>query len=303
MSKKPPTATTATQTLSYAAVAARATATSQTQSTQLAQRALASTAAVATVATVVATQASSPAVHTVKADKTTLSSGSPASSSSSFVPSSSSASPSSLKSSTNAAKAAGDRGGGGGGGANKNAEKQNKQESNNNEITAVTSTATVPECKIAAKGKSVPVKQQEVGISYSLVLDDDRKQLIGIKRFAGYFCYKCNASLLVDGEEMARDAIKHHHKQCPICACENGATADIVPCAAFDWIMAPHLLPRKSPPLADDHAADERGRRRRTLAKPSNAVCDQFGNTFELEHFWKRVVDPCPIQFYDRIRQ
>lgn len=144
--------------------------------------------------------------------------------------------------------------------------------------------------------------REEIGLQYSLVLDD-RQQLIGVKRFAGFFCYKCNASLLVDGEETARNAIKHHSSRCPICACENGNSADIVPCAAFDWIMAPHLLPRKSPALADDQASDERTRRRRTMAKPANNVVDQFGNVFEVEQFWKRVVDPCPIQFYQNIRQ
>lgn len=149
--------------------------------------------------------------------------------------------------------------------------------------------------------------REETGLQYALVLDD-RQQLIGVKRFGGFFCYKCNASLLVDGEDTARSAIKHHSSRCPICAAENGTSADIVPCAAFDWIMAPHLLPRKSPPLAGDEqatsaASDERARRRRTLAKPANSVVDQFGNVFEVEQFWKRVVDPCPIQFYENIRQ
>ncbi len=174
-------------------------------------------------------------------------------------------------------------------------------------VAASSKTAEIVANKVAEKTiPIIPAKpiKEETGILYSLVIDEARHQLIGVKRFGGYFCYKCNASLLAEGEETARNAIKHLNKQCPICLGEYApSNADIVPCAAFDWIMAPHLLPRKSPPLADDHVVDEKSRRRRTLAKPSNLVVDQFGNTFELEHFWKRIVDPCPIQFYERIRQ
>jgi len=168
-------------------------------------------------------------------------------------------------------------------------------------------------------------RTEEAGLSYSLLLDD-RLQLIGIKRYAGAFCFRCNASMLIDGEESGRRAIKQQCDQCPVCGAANvGASSDIIACASFDWIMAPHLLPRKSPMATRTETsvrqekntasskssavatpvveANDRSRRRRTMAKPSNSVVDQFGNQFDVELFWKRVVDPCPIQFYDRIRQ
>lgn len=170
-------------------------------------------------------------------------------------------------------------------------------------------------------------RAEETGLLYSLLLDD-REQLIGIKRYAGAFCFRCNASLLIDGEESGRRAIKQQCDQCPVCGEENiGSSSDVIACASFDWIMAPHLLPRKSPLAtraelsADEKTGssskigktssgrvavaetDDRSRRRRKMAKPSNSVVDQFGNRLEVEQFWKRVVDPCPIQFYDRIRQ
>lgn len=127
---------------------------------------------------------------------------------------------------------------------------------------------------------------EESGLVYTLSRGN---MVVGTKRFGGYACRACNlVSLLCDGEQSARCATRRHYTSCVLC----GGSSDVtVPCATFDWNMAPNLVPR-APPAAAAAAAAAAG---------NDTIRDQYGNVYSLDVFWRRVVDPCPLQFYDRI--
>lgn len=106
--------------------------------------------------------------------------------------------------------------------------------------------------------------------------------VVGTKRFGGYACRACNlVSMLCDGEQSARCATRRHYTSCVLCG--GGGNDTTVPCATFDWNMAPNLVPRAPSTAGGD------------------TIRDQYGNVYTLDAFWRRVVDPCPLQFYDRI--
>lgn len=126
--------------------------------------------------------------------------------------------------------------------------------------------------------------QEERGVTYKLQLPEPAKPaLIGIKRYGGYYCTKCEVTLLKEGEEAARLANKQHVDACPLCGAkidDNDST--IRECQCFDWRMAPHRLhSKKLSPLT---------------------VIDTFGEKFSVDRFLQKKVDECcPIQLYDKI--
>ena len=129
---------------------------------------------------------------------------------------------------------------------------------------------------------------------------------IGIKRYGGLYCAACDVSLLTDGEEQARNAHRRHYARCPRCdarAPSAGTTAAVQSsdcsgtvvapttnderstvnhCSCFDWLVAPHRL--------------------RSANFRDLLVCDEYGNRSSMADFRRYVVDPCTLQFYDRIQ-
>lgn len=140
---------------------------------------------------------------------------------------------------------------------------------------------------------------QDRGVSYRLL--QAPHVLIGVKRYGGYYCTRCEVSLLRDGEESARLAAKVHVPNCPLCnapvpeqtqASAAAATSSnapneksvVAPCSCFDWHMAPHRL-------------QQRNMRDMT-------VVDGFDRQFSVSFFLNTIVHAaCPIQLYDNIAQ
>jgi len=125
---------------------------------------------------------------------------------------------------------------------------------------------------------------EEQGVAYRLQLPAPAKPaLIGIKRYGGLYCTKCEVSLLQEGEESARLANKQHVDVCPLCdARPDDEQSTVRECQCFDWRMAPHRLhSKKLSPLT---------------------VVDTFGTKFTVDRFLQKKVDECcPIQLYDKI--
>jgi hypothetical protein len=121
---------------------------------------------------------------------------------------------------------------------------------------------------------------EEEGITYYLQSPKDHQKVcvIGIKRYAGLYCFDCNASLLTRGEDYARESTKWHGEKCVLC---NKNEKNIDDCACFDWIMARHRLEYPRFSLYE--------------------VVDEYGVMCTLPEFYEKIVKACPIQFYDRI--
>lgn len=145
---------------------------------------------------------------------------------------------------------------------------------------------------------------EETGLQYYLILPD-RRQIIGVKRYGGYFCYRCNASLLVDGEDSGRKSIKSFCESCPLCNQSPKTSPEIVSSSSFDWIMGPHLIPRLFvlPKTSGVDSVENNNNKTRHQNNLTYVVEDQYGNQCTVDQFWKRVADSCPIQFYNRIQQ
>lgn len=137
-----------------------------------------------------------------------------------------------------------------------------------------------------SSSSSIP---EERGVSYFVNVlcaeNSEKRFCIGVKRYGGLFCKRCEISLLEEGEESARYAGKIHYDKCPLCHTP-AITEDVgavQECMCFDWQMAPHRLAQ---------------------AKFRNCpIVDSFGNKFMVEFFLNSIVKSCHVQFYDKIEK
>lgn len=176
---------------------------------------------------------------------------------------------------------------------------------------------------------------EEVGLQFAW---KNTKTPIGVKRWGGYFCVACQRSLLASTSPPdVRAAAKKHVNACTKCkktfiASESKAWTAV---ASFDWLTPPNTVPRPrvdgngnvisitsdvvsdasaasathsgtTSPAAAPAAATEGGAARPAAAGDAGnndgLIVDQYGQTVDAITFWNHVVDPCPIQLYDRIQ-
>lgn len=127
----------------------------------------------------------------------------------------------------------------------------------------------------------------EKGIAYCLkVPGNSESTVIGVKRFGGLYCTKCEVSLLKEGEEAARYAGKVYSDCCPLCdvkIADGKASGQFINCSCFEWNIGPHRLHQRN--------------------LQSLQIVDSFGDEYSVERFLAKVVscESCPIQFYDQI--
>lgn len=127
---------------------------------------------------------------------------------------------------------------------------------------------------------------EERGIVYRLQ-KDGISGVVGIKRFAGWYCKHCEVSLLREGEQVAWSKQKEYADACPLCdvSLHDGIESGrFVRVSCFEWRMEPHRLRQR---LVSDHS-----------------VVDSYGGTRSIDEFLNRDVAfcACPIQFYHTIQ-
>jgi len=130
---------------------------------------------------------------------------------------------------------------------------------------------------------------------------------IGKRSAAGWYCWDCDRSLCIDGEDYVHYD-NEFAKSCPVCnkpvvmeSLNNGAVArelgfdksphgrktGVASCSSFRWALKPNQLQHR---IRRQYPVDDAGL----------VIMDEYGHEFTWAEF-QAILEECPIQFYDMI--